>query len=26
VSPPVLVRAGKGKLAGVGWEVLGNSV
>jgi tRNA threonylcarbamoyl adenosine modification protein (Sua5/YciO/YrdC/YwlC family) len=26
VSPPVLVRAGKGKLAGVGWEVLGNLV
>jgi tRNA threonylcarbamoyl adenosine modification protein (Sua5/YciO/YrdC/YwlC family) len=26
VSPPVLVRAGKGKLAGVGWEVLTNSV
>jgi tRNA threonylcarbamoyl adenosine modification protein (Sua5/YciO/YrdC/YwlC family) len=26
VSPPVLVRAGKGKLAGVGWEVLGNPV
>jgi tRNA threonylcarbamoyl adenosine modification protein (Sua5/YciO/YrdC/YwlC family) len=26
VSPPVLVRAGKGKLAGAGWEVLGNSV
>jgi tRNA threonylcarbamoyl adenosine modification protein (Sua5/YciO/YrdC/YwlC family) len=26
VSPPVLVRAGKGKLAEVGWEVLGNSV
>jgi len=26
VSPPVLVRAGKGKLAGVGWEVLGTSV
>jgi tRNA threonylcarbamoyl adenosine modification protein (Sua5/YciO/YrdC/YwlC family) len=26
VSPPLLVRAGKGKLAGVGWEVLGNSV
>ena len=26
VSPPVLIRAGKGKLAGVGWEVLGNSV
>ena len=26
VSPPVLVRAGKGKLAGVGWEVLENSV
>jgi tRNA threonylcarbamoyl adenosine modification protein (Sua5/YciO/YrdC/YwlC family) len=26
VSPPVLVRAGKGKLAGVGWEVLANPV
>jgi tRNA threonylcarbamoyl adenosine modification protein (Sua5/YciO/YrdC/YwlC family) len=26
VSPPLLVRAGKGKLAGVGWEVLGNTV
>jgi tRNA threonylcarbamoyl adenosine modification protein (Sua5/YciO/YrdC/YwlC family) len=26
VSPPVLVRAGKGKLAGVGWEVLTNPV
>ena len=26
VSPPVLVRAGKGKLASVGWEVLGNPV
>src|ERR1700691_6061690 len=26
VSPPQLVRAGKGKLAGVGWELLGNPV
>jgi tRNA threonylcarbamoyl adenosine modification protein (Sua5/YciO/YrdC/YwlC family) len=26
VSPPVLVRAGKGQLAGVGWEVLANPV
>ena len=26
VSPPQLVRAGKGKLAGVGWEVLTNPV
>ncbi|MFI4869668.1 MAG: L-threonylcarbamoyladenylate synthase [Steroidobacterales bacterium] len=26
VSPPVLVRAGKGKLADVGWEVLANPV
>src|ERR1700683_2833464 len=26
VSPPVGVRAGKGKLAGVGWEGLGNPV
>jgi len=26
VSPPLLVRAGKGKLAGAGWEVLGKSV
>lgn len=26
VSPPVVVRSGKGKLAGVGWEVVGNAV
>jgi tRNA threonylcarbamoyl adenosine modification protein (Sua5/YciO/YrdC/YwlC family) len=26
VSPPQLVRAGKGKLAGAGWELLGNAV
>jgi tRNA A37 threonylcarbamoyladenosine synthetase subunit TsaC/SUA5/YrdC len=26
VSPPRLVRAGKGKLAGVGWEVLAKPV
>ncbi|MGH8232152.1 MAG: L-threonylcarbamoyladenylate synthase [Steroidobacteraceae bacterium] len=26
VSPPVVVRSGNGKLAGVGWEVVGNAV
>jgi tRNA threonylcarbamoyl adenosine modification protein (Sua5/YciO/YrdC/YwlC family) len=26
VSPPQVVRSGKGKLAGVGWEVVGNAV
>jgi tRNA A37 threonylcarbamoyladenosine synthetase subunit TsaC/SUA5/YrdC len=26
VSPPMVVRVGKGKLAGAGWEVLANPV